>query len=102
MANDGSVLQSKPFSLLDILRNAYAFTAEVVSMFFDSIFASKADVKARIGSHRSSASSTFNSRNSEAAADSARRRNQGGAAGGSNVRGVGDIRASAQACAGGG
>mmetsp|Transcript_8832 Transcript_8832/g.17879 ORF Transcript_8832/g.17879 Transcript_8832/m.17879 type:complete len:99 (-) Transcript_8832:233-529(-) len=92
---DGTVTQTKPFSLIGSIASIFTFFGELVSVFFDSILSTKKDVAAR--RNREPNSSNYNSRNYGNNNSQLRGR-------GANVRGMSNLVKDANAgpCGGGG
>ncbi|GMI11353.1 hypothetical protein TrLO_g7777 [Triparma laevis f. longispina] len=95
---DGTVTSTKPFTVTGAITSTFSFFLEIFTLFFDSIFSTKDQLKAKRG-NRGGGSSTggnYSQRNVGYNRGEAVRRR------GANVKTVGDMKAADAACGGGG
>ncbi|GMI15855.1 hypothetical protein TrVE_jg5656 [Triparma verrucosa] len=93
---DGTVTETKPFTVTGAITGTFSFFMDIFQLFFDSIFSTKDQIKAKRGNRSSGGGGNYSQRNqSFNSRDAVRRR-------GPNVKTVGDMKAADAACGGGG
>ena len=97
---DGTMTATKPFSLTGSVTDFFTFVISIFTLFFDSLFSTKEQVKRKAaasgGRSSGGGGGNYMQRNKGYnSKDAVRRR-------GANVKGVADLKAADAACGGGG